>query len=489
MNEVFRFFEEIVKIPRGSGNEGAISEYLVHFAQLKGFRYHRDSYHNVLIVKPASQGACLEGGPVILQGHMDMVCEKNQDTDFDFMKDSIQAYVDGDFYKARGTTLGADNGIALAMILAVLDNDSLIHPEIEAFFTADEEAGMTGALHFDYSLLKGKRLINLDSEEEGVFCVSCAGGCRCEIEFPAFYQKAEAGLVPVAVQVRGLRGGHSGMEIHKGYANANLLLGRILSCLFELTPFGLPTLKEEPLSGGIFLAEINGGLKENAIAREAEAKLMIHPAMLSQVKAMLEQLSKSFQKEYDLTEPELRLELESLETGFDRVLTLPLTKRIVTGLLLIPSGVLNMSAHIEGLVESSNNIGVVRTGEKWIKYTCSLRSSVPTRKAFIKEKICLLGESLGANVRFYADYPAWTFDPGSKLRETACKTYFELFGKVPSVSAIHAGLECGVFSEQKSLDMLSFGPNLWHVHTPDEKVSISSVERMTGFLIKLLERL
>ncbi len=478
--KVLDYFYEIAKIPRGSGNEQQISEYLMNFAKERNLYCERDKYMNVIIRKPQNG---LSTDTVTLQAHMDMVCEKNQDLEFDFTKDAIQTYIDGDFLRAKGTTLGADNGIAMAMMLYILDDNTLVHPELEFLFTADEEAGMTGALNFDYSKLKGKRLLNLDSEEEGYFFTSCAGGARCEITFPfeRAYHKVNQGSHYYCLRVRGLKGGHSGLEIDKGHANANVLMARLLNAVFNNGD-----------TQTIYLLALNGGLKENAIARESASMLLIYDSVFSKINNAVSVCIERIKSEYAHVEPDLTIEFirtDEVSEGSVGFIPFEISRNIITALCIIPSDVLNMSLHTKGLVETSNNIGILRTEDELVKLTCALRSSVKSRKEFIKERLSMISESLGANARFYADYPAWSFSPESPVRDIATKLYLETFGKEPILSAVHAGLECGVFWDRTGIDMISFGPDLHGVHSPDECLSISSTLRVMEFLLKLLTKL
>lgn len=473
--EVLEIFEEISKIPRGSSNEKAISDYIADIAKTEGFFVYQDEAHNVVVKKNGTEGY-ENSAPVILQGHIDMVCEKNADVIHDFMKDPLKLKIDGDFITADGTTLGADNGIAVAYMLAVLKSKTLAHPPIEAVFTSDEEAGMNGARKLDYSILKGRQLINLDSEEEGNILTCCAGGLRAKIAVPVVWELQREGQTAFKVTVKGLKGGHSGSDIHLQRANANKLLGRLLNSLLE--------------EANIKITETNGGNMDNAIPREAEAIISCEDKDCGIVEGLCQAFNEVCIKEYRGIEEGILVTVEKLETVPKRVFSVVTAQRAIAVLMLIPYGVKAFSVDIDGLVESSNNIGIVRTSQKEITFTCATRSSVATRKQLICDEMKTIAMLTGAEFSTRFPYPAWEYNPNSRLREVLSNTYRNMFGKEAKIDAIHAGLECGIFSENlEGCDMVSIGPEMADVHTPDERLSISSTKRTWEYLKEILKNL
>ncbi|MEA5083118.1 MAG: aminoacyl-histidine dipeptidase [Lachnospiraceae bacterium] len=473
--EVLEIFEEISKIPRGSSNEKAISDYIADIAKTEGFFVYQDEAHNVVVKKNGTEGY-ENSEPVILQGHIDMVCEKNANVTHDFMKDPIKLKIDGDFITADGTTLGADNGIAVAYMLAVLKSKTLAHPPIEAVFTSDEEAGMNGARKLDYSILKGRQLINLDSEEEGHILTCCAGGLRAKISVPVVWELQREGQTAFKITVKGLKGGHSGSDIHLQRANANKLLGRLLNGLLE--------------EANIKITEINGGNMDNAIPREAETVISCGDKDCGIVEGLCQAFNEMCTKEYRGIEEGILVTVEKLETVPKRVFSVVTAQRAIAVLMLIPYGVKAFSVDIEGLVESSNNIGIVRTSHDKITFTCATRSSVATRKQLICDEMKTIAMLTGAEFSTRFPYPAWEYNPNSRLREVLSNTYRNMFGKEAKIDAIHAGLECGIFSENlEGCDMVSIGPEMADVHTPDERLSISSTKHTWDYLKEILKNL
>ena len=472
---VFYFFEAISNIPRGSGNEKAVSDFVVRFAKDKGLYCRQDDAFNVIVKKPATAG--YENAPtVILQGHMDMVCEKNGDTEHDFLVHPLELYIDGDFIRAKGTTLGADNGIAVAMALALLDADNIAHPSLECVFTADEEAGMGGVKTLDPYDLEGRLFINMDSEEEGHLLVSCSGGQRVEIALPADRENAPEFGRGYLLQISGLKGGHSGSDIHLERANANKLMGRVLLRIMDEFENRL--------------VSVDGGLMENAISREASAVLWLRPQDSDAVSQMIADLQDMFYSEYQHSDGAITLKLSPLSEHIQRVFTQDTAEKIKNILLLIPYGVIHQSVAMPGLVESSSNIGVVRTEEEKISFCNATRSSVKSRKEEILNQIRSLAALAGAQCKETNDYPGWNFNPDSKLLPIFQNAYKEKYGKDAVVTAIHAGLECGIFSEKMNgLDMISIGPNMFDVHTPEERLSISSTARTWDYLKEVLARI
>lgn len=470
--KVFEFFEEICGIPHGSGNTKAISDYCVAFAKERNLVYYQDEKNNVIILKPGTEGY-ENAEPVIIQGHMDMVCEKEADCDIDFEKEGLRLYVDGDFLRAKGTTLGGDDGISIAYAFAILDSDNLCHPPLEVVITVDEEIGMLGAESIDLSMLKGKRLLNIDSDEEGIFLTSCAGGLRADCEIPVSYISAVG--VGYELKVHGLLGGHSGTEIHKERANAIIVSGRVLKALQEEV--------------GICIETYYGGLMDNAIPREVIATLVIEQEKESQLQKTIEKWNDILKKEYQSSDKDITLTLTKKEQGEYQVLDNRSLLKILLFLRNIPHGIQNMSTDIPGLVETSLNPGVLKLKEESFSLGFSVRSSVTSRKYDVTDKLCFLTEFLGGDVSITGDYPAWEYKPDSAMRDLICETYRDLFGKEPEIQAIHAGLECGILSGKiEGLDCISFGPANFDIHTPQERLSISSTERVWKLIVEFLRR-
>ncbi len=475
MENIFTYFEEISKVPRCSGNEKAISDYLVKFAKKHNLEVIQDEVLNVIIKKPASPG--YENAPgVVLQGHMDMVCVKNADKVHDFSKDPIVfKYVDDMIY-ADGTTLGADNGIALALAMTVLTSEDIKHPPIEVLITVDEESGMTGAKHLNPEHISGKILINLDSEEEGKLLVSCAGGLRAAININAEWENAPKNLISYTISMRGLMGGHSGTEIDKERGNANKLLGRVLHDLYKETPFNL--------------AYISGGSRANVIPSEAEAVIFISPDKLQATENKIKECNEILKNEFKISDPNVDVNVSKSEKVFDKILDSTATAKVIDLLMAIPNGIQTMSKSIEGLVESSSNIGVLTTDNKGIRFEFSIRSSVSSRKNYIKEQIDTIAKLANVEFQVSGEYPAWEYNPDSKIREVCQKVYKEKYGEEPEIVAVHAGVECGLFGEKiPDFDMISMGANAYDAHTTNEHVSISSVKRTYEYLLAILEEL
>ncbi len=467
-DKVFFYFEEISKIPRCSGYEKEISDYLYNLSKLKGWEVIQDDYLNIIIKKPATKG--YENAPVVmLQGHMDMVCEKNEGVEHDFFKDPIKLRIkDGCIY-ATETTLGADNGIAVAYILSILDSDDLSHPALEVLITTDEEKGMTGAEKVDGSIFKAKYLLNLDSEEEGVFTCGCAGGCGIEFKIPVKYTDVKKNVYKL--RVKGLSGGHSGTDIHKEKGNANKILGRILYDLYEY----------------IDLINLQGGSKGNAIPREANALIALEDFEI--VKNKVNMWNEILKNEYTTTDPNVVVLLENMNEEA-AVLDKDIFKKAVSAINLIPNGVLSRSTTID-LVISSNNLGVITQDEQFITLQNQARSSV---KSLMTENIAFvmkqIGDSLNIECIVAGYYPGWEYKEKSEIRDICVKTYSDIYGHKPEVGAIHAGLECGLLKEKISnLDAISLGPNAFDAHSPNEHVDIKSIENVYNLLINVLERI
>jgi len=464
---VMRFFEEISMIPRGSKNEKKISDYLVKFGQDRGLEVIQDEFLNVIIKKPATKG--YEHVPsIILQGHMDMVCEKNQDTEHDFLVDPLKLRVVDGWIKATGTTLGADNGIAVAFALALLDSNDLAHPSLEVLVTSDEEMGMTGAQNLDPSLLKSKTLINIDTEEEGELYVSCAGGARGVFEIPI--TKNPTNEEGIHLKVRGLQGGHSGADIHLQRGNANKLLGRVLDRLN----------KELEIN----LSYISGGSKDNAIPREADA--IFTTSDIEKTKEIIAEFELILQKELRVSDSQVKLEFEKvlIQNKFTKFET----ENVINVIALHSNGIKSMSLDIDGLVESSLNLGVIVNDDNSIKLNSAIRSSVLSLKLAMIEELKTLGKILDISFKDSAHYPAWQYRKESKIREVFENVYEKINNKKAGIKAIHAGLECGLFDEKfDDLDMISFGPDIRGAHTPEERVNIESIERVWNYFVEIMK--
>lgn len=472
---VWHFFEEITKIPHGSGNEKAISDYITAWGKGKGFETIQDEYNNVIIKKPGTPGY-ENSAPVVLQGHIDMVCEKENGVEHDFLKDPIKVLREGDFLTADGTTLGGDNGIGVSYTLAVLDSTDISHPPIEALFTTSEEVGMVGATNLDLNLLKGKTILNLDSEDEGIFTVSSAGGIHGSVCLPTQWQPTPSGLSFFNIVLTGLHGGHSGMDIDKERASAHRLMGRLLWQAAEEIP-------------GCVLATINGGTKENAIPRDCACLLGVPAGKENDLQALVSTLEATFKNEFRSTEPGLSLTSTAADAPA-KTFTDGCFSNIVMILLLIPGGMLHMYTDMKNLVETSSNMGVVLTHEDKVEFISCMRSSVESRKYEIFNQVKSLAKSTGSSIEVSSDYPAWEYRADSRIREVCVASYKKLTGKDPVVTALHAGLETGIFSEKiEGSDIISIGPDLHDVHSPNEKLSISSSERTWLLLLDILAQL
>lgn len=466
------FFETLCAIPHGSRDTKAISDYCVRFAQERGLSWQQDASNNVIIRKPASPG--YEDHPtVILQGHLDMVCEKDANCDIDFSKDGLRLRHDDTYIFADGTTLGGDDGIAVAMALAILDSSEIAHPALEAVFTVDEEIGMEGAQGLDFSQLSARRMLNIDSEDEGIFTVSCAGGASANVSVGLTMAPNAAPCAKLTVS--SLIGGHSGQEINKGRANANILLGRVLDALVQKLP--------------VRLVSAAGGRKDNAIPNAAEAVLTLAEAELPAAKQIVAACEADFRKEYVVADPGLRLTLEPAPAA-PQALTEEATLRVVRYLLLVPNGIAAMSMDIPGLVQTSCNLGIFHVADGVLTAVSSVRSSVASQKQMLLARFAALSQLLGGSLQVTGAYPAWEYRRESALREKIAAVYEQQTGRAPKIEAIHAGLECGLFAGQlPGLDCVSFGPDLVDIHTAREKMSISSVQRTWKFLLGVLEAL
>ena len=469
---VFYYFEEICNIPHGSGNTKEISDYLVKFAKDHKLPCVQDDSNNVIICKSASEGY-EDSQPVILQGHMDMVCEKEKGVDIDFEKDGLKLYIDGDFLKAEGTTLGGDDGIAVAYALALLDSQEIAHPKLEVVITVDEEIGMLGADAIDLSMLTGHTMLNIDSDVEGSFLTGCAGGMAVNVTLPI--KRVMQSGEKVALTITGLEGGHSGSEIDKEHGNANILMGRLLRALFEETPFGIISLA--------------GGLKDNAIPRECVTELLVPQENVNLVKEIADKLDIELKKEFMTADPSVCIEFEDLGKKEESILDFGSVSRVIFYLRSVPNGVQHMSQVMHGMVETSLNLGIMELKEDALHTVTSIRSSVGTRKADLLDRVTAIVELLGGEAEVEGDYPAWEYKQDSSLRPQIAKVYKQLYGKDPVFETIHAGLECGLLSEKiKNLDCVSFGPDNFDIHTPKERLSISSTGRVWDFIVEFLRQ-
>lgn len=476
--KVFHYFSEISKIPRASKKEKEISDWLVKFAKERKLKVIQDEHYNVIIKKKATEGY-EDFSPLILQGHMDMVWEKNKDTEFDFSTQSIELVIDGDFLKANGTTLGADNGIAVAYALAILDSDDIKHPALEVVITTDEEDGMSGVVNLDFDEFDGKTLINLDTEEYGEVYVSSAGGTRTEIKFIFETKKIGNGYTPISIEVKGLSGGHSGAEIHKNLGNSIKILSEVL---YHLS-------KRYEMS----LIHIDGGGKVNAIPREAVAEIAVKldGDSIDELKKLAELAFENILKDFKVSDKLPILAIEKIEEK-NLGISLGDTLNIINFLHEVPNGVLEMSKHIEGLVETSINIGFISTeivdGNVKIRIKSLARSMANDPLNKLVEEVTDLTRKHDANIKIAASNPSWEYKEDSKIRELIEKSFKEITGNKPVIKAIHAGLECGVFTQNiKDADVVSIGPNIYGAHTPEERMDIKSVGETWEWLLKILE--
>lgn len=470
---VWNFFYDISQIPRCSKHEEKIIAYLENFARLHSLIYMKDKTGNICIKKPASHG--LEKKPgVILQGHIDMVCEKNNNVTFNFETEALRLKKEGDWLTADGTTLGADNGIAVAMSLAVLADSSLIHGPLEALFTVDEETGLTGATNLDPSIINGTILFNIDSEEEGVFYIGCAGGVTTIGTIPVTYETAPADTVPFTLKISGLRGGHSGAEIHEGRGNSVVFGSRILHAL--------------SLEMDILLYELNGGDKHNAIPRECTASFSTSRKNEKSVRSIIDAFGEILAAEYGDIEPGLKVELILPIEQPSMVPSQNDSLQIIDTLFMLPHGVISMSRKLPGLVETSTNVAAVHLTGSSVTFLTSQRSSVMSALDHIAGIVRTIMEKAGAKIALEGQHPAWEPDPSSAILKTFKEVYKRTTAKEPEVKAIHAGLECGVLGEKfKDMEMISFGPDMENVHTPDERMNIPSVGRTWDFLLEVLK--
>ncbi len=471
---VFYYFEEICKIPHGSYHEKAISDYLVSFARKHGFPVYQDKLYNVVMQIGASEGYENEE-PLILQGHMDMVCEKTADASIDMEREGLCLATDGAYVYAKDTTLGGDDGIAIAYMLAIAENSEIAHPPLEYIITVSEEVGMEGANGIDLSMLKGHCMLNLDSEEEGVFLSSCAGGMSTQITLPVKRVQSEEGIW-YEIAVKGLLGGHSGCEIDKGRANANKILGRILYELKKQTQF--------------FIYSMEGGKKDNAIPLKAKAQIGIKQDEFERVFEKVTELNDVLKAEYAKSDAGIEVVLQKIERqGKKMVLEESSAANVIALLMTLPDGIQGMSMSVEGLVETSLNLGIMKLDEDHLFLQHAIRSSVTTKKMFVADQVECLAAKFGGTLLRKGEYPAWEYKEESAVRSKAVTLYEKMYGKKPVVEGIHAGLECGLLAAKiPGLDCIAMGPDIFDIHTTSERLNVESTKRVYEFLIEYLKQ-
>ena len=467
---VFGYFEEICSMPHGSGNTKIISDYLVNFAKEQGLEYIQDELNDVIIFVPGTCGM-EDHTPVIIQGHMDMVCEKDADCPIDMDKEGLDIAHDGEYIFAKGTTLGGDDGIAVAFAMALAADKSIPHPPLELVITVDEETGMFGAAGIDLSMLKGRMLLNIDSEEEGIFTVSCAGGARSTIHMP-ITRKAVYGPA-IRLVVGGLQGGHSGVEIHKNRANANKVMGEFMGRILEKMP--------------LCMVSFAGGSKDNAIPRTCEVNAVALGMELESINSIAAELQAEIRANF--AEPEVTIEAFNTDALGGNAISAEDTAKLVSLLREVPNAIQAMSDKIPGLVQTSLNLGVAKLDEEF-SLTWSVRSSVNQEKQDLLAKLRSIAESYGGSYTQVGEYPAWEYKEDSLLRDTMVQVYSRMYGKAPEVVAIHAGLECGLLGEKlPGLDAVSIGPEMHDIHTSREKLGIASTRRTWEFVLEVLKAL
>lgn len=472
--KLFQYFEDISAIPRGSGNEKGISDFLVAFARERGLDVYQDEVYNVIIRKPASAGA-EDAAPVMMQGHIDMVCDKLAGVEHDFERDGLELVVEDGVLTANGTTLGADNGIAVALMMTVLDDDTLVHPALECVFTTDEETGLVGAETLDKSQISARIMINLDSEEEGVATVSCAGGVTVTLTRGLALERVDGSLLTVAIS--GLLGGHSGSDIHLERGNADLLMARIV---------------EQVLRGtDARLVSFDGGSKDNAITRECTARLVLADAADAQRAAGIARaVAQDIAAELEVFDPSFACAVEVADGASADAMSAEDAWALVRTIRLAPNGVLRRNVAADGFVEVSSNLGVVATEGASVRMLLAPRSSIASLQEEIKDRIQTLADAFGFSASFDNEYPGWSYTEHSHVREVFQASYRELFGEELKIESIHAGLECGLFTEAlPGLDAIAVGPTLADVHTPDEHMPLDSAERFYELLVDVLKRL
>ncbi len=471
---IWNHFADLNAVPRPSKMETRVIQFMKEFGQSLNLETHVDGVGNVIIRKPASAGF-ENRTPVILQSHLDMVHQKNNNTTFDFLSQGIEMYVDGDWVRARGTTLGADNGIGVAATMAVLASHELEHPPLEGLFTIDEETGMTGAAELAGGLLDGKYLLNLDTEDDDEITIGCAGGVNVSGHATYTPEAAPADHITFHIVLRGLVGGHSGVDIHLGRGNANKLCNRLL--------------RKAGQQFGLRIHRIDGGGLRNAIPRESNVDVLVPANQADAFQAWIEQSMIAVRQEYATTDPDITLECNAVSSGDvpRQVLPLPLQSRLLAGVHTCPCGIYRMSPDIQGLVQTSNNLARVRVEDGNLELYCLARSSVDSERDDLADAICACFELIGASAKPHGEYPGWQPLPESDLVKLASALYEKRFDSSAKVSAIHAGLECGILGRNyPDVQMISFGPNIRGAHSPDECCQISSVQKFWGYLVELL---
>ncbi|MBP3468562.1 MAG: aminoacyl-histidine dipeptidase [Lachnospiraceae bacterium] len=467
---VFHYFEELSHIPHGSGNTKAISDYFVNFAKERGLEYYQDALNNVIIIKEATEGYEAVP-PIMIQGHMDMVAVAEKDCPIDMTKEGIRLAVCGDQVYAKGTTLGADDGIAVAYALAILDADDIAHPRLEVVLTVEEEVGMDGAREIDLSMCRAKRMLNLDTEEEGYLLAGCAGGATFQVHIPLSYQVYEG--MRYQLRISGLKGGHSGTEIHKELGNANLLLARVIGRLMK--------------QDGVHLVSMDGGKKDNAIPHLASAILLVEKKAEEMAMEEYKKAQKEILSELRLRDPDAMLDFDIAGEDDRKAIEDGCAANLLALIQVMPRGVCAMSPAAEGLVETSLNLGVLTMTEDEVRLGYAVRSSIGSAKEELLERMKLVCEAYHVSWELKGVYPGWEYQKESVLRDMVCRIYREMYGKDMVVQAIHAGVECGFFAEKiEGLDCVSFGPDIKEAHTPRENLSIASTGRVYRFLLKLL---
>lgn len=470
--DVLKFFEEICSIPHGSGNIEKISDYLVSFAKERGLYYRQDESKNVVIKKEGSAGY-EKSAPVIIQGHMDMVAVKVDSCTKDLEKEGLDLeVVNGDLLCAKGTSLGGDDGIAVAYALALLDSDTIPHPPLEVVVTVDEEIGMIGASAMDVSDLEGKIFLNIDSEDEGVFTVSCAGGLSAICHIP--YETEDESGTLLTLKLTGFKGGHSGVEINKGRLNSNLVLGRLLYAV----------------KNDLRIVSVSGGEKDNAISKISEAVILVQGDNTSQIKEKIMKEFRAVKAEYASVETDLHLEMSQIPHATIRCMTAESSYKTIVALTNFPNGIQRMNPDMKDMVQTSLNLGILKMNDDEIIITSALRSSVESEKVDLFHKVEAFVSLLGGTVEIQGDYPGWAYRPESRLRDTMVEVYRLQYGQEPVVEGIHAGLECGIFASKiDDLDCISFGPQMKDIHTTNEVLSIASTARTWTLLKSTLAEL
>ena len=477
--EVWKNFYELNQVPRPSKNEDRVISFLISFAKKNGLDFNTDKIGNLVIYKDSTHDM-YNRETVVLQSHVDMVHEKNNDTEFDFLNSPINMYVDGDWIKAQGTTLGADNGLGVATIMALLESKNISHPKIEALFTIDEETGMTGAINLSETILTGNILLNLDTEEDDEICIGCAGGIDISVKRNYDLIEPPKDTVPIRIVLDGLTGGHSGAEIHKGLGNSNKILFEILNELDELFK--------------INIAVIEGGGLRNAIPRESNIVILINNRHISSAEKLLENQKIKYSNKFSKTDPNLNLKwifdlkiLSKLKNFTSKCLNNHDTSELIKAIQICPNGVYSMSKKIDGLVETSNNLANIKLIDGNLNIMCLTRSSLDDSKFELSKQISLIFEKISCNISFSGGYTGWEPNENSPILEKAKQAYEKLFSSEPKINVIHAGLECGIIgSHYPKMDMISFGPTILGAHSPDEKASISSTQKFWKFFKEVI---